>query len=588
MRSEPSKKIIILFDIAGQIRDSNIPLKTVLQLFVLFKIFRTKGWSITLNDASDIEIGDLFKGTFLEIKELQNCITHKKWKQISFEEYSYLIIDTNLEATFWKYLQTSNHFQVDHDVKTRIYLMEGGDRQRVAAFGKISDLLRGGGFGTDAAIRQVVEPVKHAIRESFDGLTEAFYVNKFKHLLNKIKEANQSGEDRIISRVLVLDDYTFNFFIGDFCLWIADYQRRVVQIFKYSIIHINCTNQTIFEKLVDLFGNSFGERIMIQNQRWDEIIFEQYDLVICQDDRVFKLLLLFDSRSGKIPAGMRVYYFTPIYYRDSIAQVFKEHNYWSYDSFFQHAKSKIDKKILFSNLLQNKDKEINVSQSEQNWADDWFEAQGVMVCESVVVLPYSASTSIKLLIAGEFALLAAWLIGTAKMKVLIFNDSSFEEISADFTAALGEQMDSVITVPIVDLRTTTRLLSSKYISGVIGPCTGLLHLANGVFLFLRNNKIRQQIPFLIVYTGDFSEFEERYHPINWWLHTLAKVVVACKNENEQNGLLPLGQCPRSSEQYKKMTLPVSVIKAQWLIDYLTTSKTIKFIKKLNALKLPLT
>jgi hypothetical protein len=95
----------------------------------------------------------------------------------------------------------------------------------------------------------------------------------------------------------------------------------------------------------------------------------------------------------------------------------------------------------------------------------------------------------------------------------------------------------------------------------------MLHLADGLFYYLKNNGSieKSQIPLMIVYTGKQNA---EYHPVEWWINSNIKCVVVCKDETGVKVLKKLGQCPMNKDTYYKMALPAKEISSKMIIDFL--------------------
>jgi len=117
------------------------------------------------------------------------------------------------------------------------------------------------------------------------------------------------------------------------------------------------------------------------------------------------------------------------------------------------------------------------------------------------------------------------------------------------------------------LRESMCLLGAAPVKAVIGPCTGLLHLANGIYTHsLQAGRIGEQdLPLLLTYVG--YQYAG-YSPWNWWAKTRVACLVHRLDAQGEPGLRPLAECPREASRFEQGALPASQITARLLIDSL--------------------
>ncbi len=114
-----------------------------------------------------------------------------------------------------------------------------------------------------------------------------------------------------------------------------------------------------------------------------------------------------------------------------------------------------------------------------------------------------------------------------------------------------------------------KFYANKNVTAIIGPCTGLMHIANGIYSYKLNRKIisDNELPLLFVYVG--LQFYSAYNAWNWWSGSLVHCAVINKKLSGGKILKPLTDCPMNTVKFQENCLPVSEITSEMIINYIS-------------------
>lgn len=527
-------KVLFLNDLHENIIDRDIDGRTITQLFTTAHILKQlagKPIEIILNDRSDIPFAALWKPE--SIFKDQFTITKLPWSALHLQSFDLIICHWDLQEELAAY---------PHHLK---YVF----KPTVGKKNLIYPTIETEHLPLDIP---AIRTLKSAIENDLTGFTLARQEDLYKELLQGISQRNKQLSQTPVKNMLILDDSRRKFYIGDSCFWL----HRVKQILAITgdceTVRINCTNTAVRHKLASMFTGSFPSAVTFTSDTWDDIQLTAYDKIVIYADEIPKFLNFISHQH--LP-NTSIYHFTflELGYK-STADRFG----WSHNSL---------KATNFDYLIHERKgmyKEISISKEEINFADKWLENQGVQPDENIVILPGGASSDKKALSFPEFAKLVAWFTQQEKVKVLIFDENAAGKYQA-LEAAIGTTcMQKVIVAKALGLRKDMCLLASSYVTAIIGPCTGMMHAADGIYIHEKNHRLRENIPFLLVYTGNQRELDKGYHPMIWWMNSLVKCVILSSDLS----LIKLSQCAVSRSAYDATTLPVSHLTAGLLTSYL--------------------
>ncbi|MDE3250563.1 MAG: hypothetical protein KGO82_18010, partial [Bacteroidota bacterium] len=369
-----------------------------------------------------------------------------------------------------------------------------------------------------------------------------------------------------LSRVLVLDDHYRKFYLGDACFWFLYNTRRTIHsVSGDTACRINCANSKVFPLLTEMFRGSFGNNTVFNNTDWEEIDFSEYDLVLCHPDSILKLLAFMDRSPEKLFANTSVYYYN---HMTEPRQVSDRHR-WNYSMLIREKPDDAAARQR-ERLLQTKHKAIVITTEERRWADAWMLEQGVQENEKVVVIVDSASSPDKLLSEEVLSQMVRWWLSMPGYKLLFFDEKRTGK-KARLCNSFGVDLFSKMVVAEgFGIRKDMLLMAGNQVAAVIGPCTGLLHLANGIYSYLKSAEPREtfRMPLLLVYTGRLKFLGNGYHPNEWWLATAVKCAIICKDTSGKKCIKKITQVPRDKDSYAKIALPVSEISFELLRGFI--------------------
>jgi hypothetical protein len=295
---------------------------------------------------------------------------------------------------------------------------------------------------------------------------------------------------------------------------------------------------------------------------WEQTDYNAFDLIIVEGDLVLKFLLhLSSSYDGQLRN-------TDIYH---IVTLREEHSQDAYNwEFFNHCKIAGE----ISSGKNNADKEIYVSDEELRAAEQWLEGKGINNGDQLVILQNGSTEDKKVLLFEEFIQLVISLLQKEHIKLLLFDDSRNSQEEMVRPRLTEEQNNRVFFASGLGLRKDMCLIASKYTRLVIGPCTGIFHLANGAITYLVNNGIRKKedLPCLLVYTG-LQAHDEGYLPGNWWNHSFVRCAIIVKHE-DQHILVGLEDSPADTDSFRAVAGEVQSITAAMLLSYLSAFATL--------------
>jgi hypothetical protein len=309
-----------------------------------------------------------------------------------------------------------------------------------------------------------------------------------------------------------------------------------------------------------MLHGSFGEGVRFQNTSWNDINFEAYDFIICHSDLILKFLNYLKTNPIEVE-NISIYNFSLRYELSQIPDPYG----WNYLA-CKKATGLQQQTNLFLNRRSHTYKQIYISRQEMDEANSWLETQGMCNGEQLIVIMADASNEIKIISYQSLLQLIKWFVSFKDVKVLLFSTQG-SDLMHHIENLPAYELKQVIIAPQVDIRKSMGILISSYTKAILGPCTGMLHLADGLFYYLKNNGSieKSQIPLMIVYTGKQNA---EYHPVEWWINSNIKCVVVCKDETGVKVLKKLGQCPMNKDTYYKMALPAKEISSKMIIDFL--------------------
>ncbi|MBA4055270.1 MAG: hypothetical protein C0490_11200, partial [Marivirga sp.] len=149
-------------------------------------------------------------------------------------------------------------------------------------------------------------------------------------------------------------------------------------------------------------------------------------------------------------------------------------------------------------------------------------------------------------------------------KLVLFDP--FEDKSI-FLRSMNVNMEDVIVLKKLTLRQTFSVMADKRVGLILGPCTGLMHAASGIYNSLIKRSLRSSIPILLVYTGLYQR-EGIQNTLVWWRGSLAKCLVLKSDENGNKYISNIMELEESELTFQVNLLPCRDYTSEMVQDYL--------------------
>lgn len=563
---EGVKSVLVVNDFYRAFNNERVDINRIRQVYLLlFCLDHFCGHldNIILSDQSGADYSIIWKSDSPLKNYINRFLTRKRWHELSFMKYDIIICGSRLDSELIRFLERDH---LDH-------IRSGGKLPGTYSFHKldyeekpifqplhtfISELLPLNYLESDE-----LRSFNALLSEDFIPIEAAAAESAHPMLLERIVKNNSNLRTREIRTVLILDDYLKKFYIGDSYWWFSSYKKNIISILPEAFLVLNCDNLRLFNLLSPLYALSFGPNVQFQNKDWSEIDFLEFDLILCEIGSLSKLFgHLKDNYAARLN-DIRVFHFSAarpgemqnafsLDYKDLFETLRKQHFLSSFHS-----------------LRRRRFGEIVVPPSEILRADKWLVDNGLLGGDKVIVFTNSASVKEKLLDHDVYCKIISWFAQLCKVKVLIF-----DETKAHIRQSLSENLLPVVIANIIvaegfSLQDSMYLLASNHVRAVIGPCTGILHLANGIYQYIKNGKLRSQLPALITYTGNLSKVDTEYHPGRWWAGSLVKCMVIVRDKNGCKAIKELDLVPKDIDEYNEVSLPVREYTTALMISYLS-------------------
>ncbi|WP_298733911.1 hypothetical protein [uncultured Chitinophaga sp.] len=574
MKTEHSKPVtadntrtLILHDFYNLIINEEADYGMIKQLYVTLNILRHTAPHVTIhiNDRSNTDYRHIWKSDSYLYHYLDDILFNRKWEDIDFTTYQLVIVHPATEKELYTHLNTKYGQLITAipEVFSFIDLTNASN----GIFKPVTDLFREKApYHPGPRLSAAIRGFKYEMNRAFTGMNRDKQQQLHARPIEKIISVNHTFAGKSFNNILLLDDYQRKFYLGDSCFWLMNMKEQIISLYKAAKVRINCCNEKRFEMLNKIFTGSFGNNVSFTNTDWKDLDMKAYDLIICHADLVMKFLNYLSANYTNGLPGTSIYCF-------SNRGGFKDTpNTSAWDSRLLQKNNghPTDALTALRKARKNDFREILITEQERQWADSWLQQHQIEKEHSVVVLLAGASVPQKSISFQAYIELIKWFTAFPGIKVLVFDEHNIGR-KAELAAVLSSHvMSRVIVAGGLGIRKDMALLSSRYISAVIGPCTGMLHLANGIYYYLKNKNIieSKDIPLLLTYTGDLSDHESAYHPRFWWTNTMVKCAIISKDVSGRSIVRKLSQCPLSVEEYQKISLPVSMFTGELLITYI--------------------
>lgn len=218
---------------------------------------------------------------------------------------------------------------------------------------------------------------------------------------------------------------------------------------------------------------------------------------------------------------------------------------------------------------QPKPEAILLTPEELQWGKQWLNSHGVLTNERIIIFLSSTSAFEKMISRTVYYEMLEWMIGHEDVKVLLFDEQRTGKKQFIEEEIGHEKIHKVIVAEGLTIRESMILMASSYIAGIIGPCTGLMHLADGIYKFLLGHQLikAEEIPLLLTYVG--LNHDRNYNPHSWWSGSIVNCFAIQRNQAGEKVLVPLEECDHDTRAFQAKCLPTCEISSQLLINLIS-------------------
>lgn len=341
--------------------------------------------------------------------------------------------------------------------------------------------------------------------------------NKCVKILDRIVQNGNNFKNEEVRKVLIIFSQDV-FFLGDTFIKLDKF-KVCRHYFSNAVIHLNVICK-------DSHQNSY-RALLKHNPYIDDVFWEQlsniaiedYDLIICATNKESRLLEILAEKykdiilDGRLKTSICSFSASVLYDHqnagapsiNNMTDNGEDAIFSGYGDLMLYAMDFFNKNVL----------ELNILNEERDEANKWLAAKGLESDERLFVFIDSASRKEKLLRTDVYFDVLTHILNTEKSKVLIFDEKSVGK-NEFYVEWLGEALaNKIIFSEGLSLRDDLCLLSSDHVEMILGPCTGLLQCASGIYNSIaRKEEPLKEIPLLITYTGEYTSKEKNASV--WW------------------------------------------------------------------------
>ncbi|MFA6245537.1 MAG: hypothetical protein WC615_01265 [Mucilaginibacter sp.] len=566
-----NSRLLIVNKVGDLVVNQNIDIKMISQIYTLCYIFSgfalpSRQSKITVNDADAGIYSDLWPDDSKFKSLIEPFLSTAPLSQMPFEDYDVIVTHPALEESLIRSLTA--HFeqlkgQRYHQPELFSMLDLSAAEVMPLHLPPVSVLTERiqQSFLADEFTR--LKEFKKELFEAYKGYPLADQEKPFNNLLKTIRATNQEKIGQAFHRILLLDDQRRKFYIGDSCFWLQNININIRRAFPGSDITVICRDEKKVESFNKIFGPSLDKSFKVAYQQWEDLDFKHFDLVLYESDITCNFLGYVtrhhDAKFRSLPIFS--------YFNKSVHDI-KDHSEWNFKTIFnttQPVGNSIDN---IRSARINREFEIKMLKEELAAGEEWMEVQNVKADEKVIALLLSTSSVHKTLPYPAQLALIEHLTSSIQKKVLLFDENG-----TDLRSRLNNDLPAHVSGKIIiaeklGIRMDMSLLANPRITAVFGPCTGMMHLANGIYRFIRNKNPGSRIsPFMLVYTGNFAEFDIAYHPKHWWFNSLVKCAVLIRSSvSREAAFVKLNQL--KADQFETCSLPLQEATPELFIDFL--------------------
>lgn len=526
--------VIILNNFFDLILINNVDVKMISQIYMLSFLFKhicktDQESKIQLNDHDNFQYNLLWKTDSVLKGYLNEFIRTAPWPEIDFKTYDYVICHPKDEEILIKHIAENyeNEILAGENFPKFFALTDTAQSKITSAY--IADIkiltneIRKN-FSTGQL--QKITAFKETIAKDYIDYDTKRQEELFTGLLAKIQDNNQIKDYTNFSKILILEDLRRKFYIGDTYFWLKYLNINVRNIFPESTIRISCRDKTKANFFNKIFGPSLDDRLKIEYKLWDEIDFENYDLILYESDLTVRFLSYVEKHYSTKFKNASIF----SYFAMNVAEL-ENYSDWNYKNIYKKVSAPKNSINNVQDARVSREFELKIQEEERITARTWLEENGLKPGEKLVCLILNTSSPEKSLDSDSQLGLIKHMVADTNVKVLLFDEKG-NGLKESLEKKLPKEItERIIIAKKTGIRLDMCLLSDHAILGIIGPCTGMMHLADGIYRYLKNNKIinKDQVPFMLVYVGNLAKFDMGYHPRHWWFNSLVKCAVFVKS-----------------------------------------------------------
>lgn len=564
--------VLVINNFLDQIVNENIEQKMISQIYMICYLFSRvfeadETQKIHLCTEEYFNYNSIWKEGSLMLGFVDEFICGQSWEKMIFTDYDFIICHPLYEKEVLKHIE-ENYFD---DFLNGVGFPKLFSLVDTSSTALSSDFIPYVTLLTDRlqptfskSKLEEISRFKKMITSDYTGFDLSKQEVSFHDLIKNISINNANNTKQSFRRILLIDDHKRSFYIGDSCFWLQNINVNIKKNFPEGDITVICRDQRKINFFNKIFKRSLDENLSFEYSKWEDVDFRDYDIILYDSDLSIRFLTYVREHYETKFEG------TPIlnYSNRNIneTECFSELHYLF---FFERRQPKAD---LISNIKaakSNTEFEIRMQDEERRGADLWLRAEGVKEDEKIVVLIFNSSSPFKMLTPDMQLDLIKSTAQNMVAKVLLFDEKGIGLGDYLKSSLPAEVMDKVIVATQMGIRMDMALLSAPAIAAIISPCTGMMHLANGLFRYLKKNGFiaRKDMPLMLVYTGNFMGFDIAYHPNIWWFNSLVKCAVLARTE-QGVALVKLNKIPSGIPEYNEISMPLKDMCTEHLFEFL--------------------
>ncbi|AMQ00397.1 hypothetical protein AY601_3531 [Pedobacter cryoconitis] len=564
--------LLIINNLLDQIVNENIEHKMISQIYMICYVFKNsidtnQQYKIHLCSAESFNYSSMWKTDSQLPGFIDEFIYEESWENVDFTVYDFILCHPLYEKVVLDHIQENYLFEfLNGNNFPRLFsLVDTSSTDLIPVFlPYVTSLIDALYPSFDRNKLEGIAKFKKAVNTDYTGFDLPKQEEKFVDLIKNISITNINHPGHTFNRILLIDDHKRSFYIGDSCFWLQNININIKKVFPDGSITVICRDQRKINFFNKIFGLSLDENLSFKYAKWDDVNFRDYDIILYDSDLTIRFLSYVKENYESKFEG------TPMFnYSNKNGNEIEWYSDLHYKLFFENRQPRTD---LISNIKAAKsssESEIKIQKQERLNAALWLRSHSVKKGEKIVVLIFNSSSPYKMLNPEiQIDLINNMALHTVA-KILLFDEKGVGLMETLKNRLSSVAMDKIVVATQTGIRMDMSLLCDDAVIAIISPCTGMMHLANGIFRYLRKNKIieKKNIPLMLVYTGNFMDFDIAYHPNNWWFNSQVKCAVLVKSDDGFE-LVKLNKVPSGYAEYNSISQPLKQMSVQHLFGFL--------------------